>query len=116
MVEAKTSAPRTGALKVQVEDIDKRIVSMSQVIEAIQSDVQETKALKDDVQTLTDKAAAGSSTDMVVVIDRLRVSEEKVEVLLQYIKMFNVFLNNSMITNSADPSAEASLSEVLDQL
>tara|TARA_R110000824_G_C14867708_1_gene641975 strand:+ start:221 stop:571 length:351 start_codon:yes stop_codon:yes gene_type:complete len=116
MVEAKTITPRTGALKVQVEDIDKRIVSISQVVEEIQSDVQEIKALKDEVQTLKDKAAEEASTDMVVVIDRLKISEDKVEVLLRYIKMFNIFLNSSMITNAVDPSAEESLSEVLDQL
>ena len=117
MVEATTKAPRTGALKVQVEDIDRRIVSISQLVEALQSDIEEInagmKVLQDAQQAPQDPQ--NTDEDVVVVVERLGKSEEKVEVLEQYIKMFNTFLNTSMITNAVDPSAEASLNEVLDK-
>ena len=114
MGEVKT--PRTGALKVQVEDIDRRIVSISQVVEALQRDIEEVKELKDEVQTLKDAVVKETSTDMVVMVERSGASEGKVAVLETYIKMFNTFLNSSMITNAVDPSAEASLNEVIDKL
>ena len=101
MVEVKT--PRTGALKVQVEDIDRRIVSISQVVEALQRDIEEIKNGMETFQELTNKAAKEPDTDKVAVLE-------------QYIKMFNNFLNSSMITNAVDPSAEASLNEVIDKL
>ena len=43
-------------------------------------------------------------------------TEEKVAVIEQYVKTFNVFLNSSMISNNTDKSAEDALTEVLDQL
>jgi len=101
MGEVKT--PRTGALKVQVEDIDRRIVSISQVVEALQRDIEEIKNGMETFQELTNKAAKEPDTDKVAVLE-------------QYIKMFNNFLNSSMITNAVDPSAEASLNEVIDKL
>ena len=101
MVEVKT--PRTGALKVQVEDIDRRIVSISQVVEALQRDIEEIKNGMETFQELTNKAAKEPDTDKVAVLE-------------QYIKMFNNFLNSSMITNAVAPSAEASLNEVIDKL
>ena len=108
MVEVKT--PRTGALKVQVEDIDRRIVSISQVVEALQGDIEEIKTgikvLQDAQQSLQDPQNTDEEKD----------NPHTVEVLEQYIKMFNTFLNSSMITNSVDPSAEASLNEVIDKL
>ena len=118
MVEAKVKAPRTGALKVQIEDIDRRIVSISQLIEALQGDMEETRKGMETLQELVKQPQDTQNTDedMVVVVERLGASEEKVEVLEQYIKMFNAFLNTSMITNSVDSSAEASLNEVLERL
>lgn len=123
MVEAKTKAPRTGALKVQVEDIDRRIVSISQVVEALQSDIKEIKtgiqslqSLKDEIQGLKDETPKESSDDLVVVIERLGVTEEKTAVIEQYLKTFNAFLNNSMISNNTDKAAEDALTEVLDKL
>jgi superfamily I DNA and RNA helicase len=101
MVEVKT--PRTGALKVQVEDIDRRIVSISQVVEALQRDIEEIRNGMETLQELPNKAAKEPDTDKVAVLE-------------QYIKMFNTFLNSSMITNTVDPSAEASLNEVIDKL
>ena len=101
MVEAKT--PRTGALKVQVEDIDRRIVSISQVVEALQRDMEEIRKGMDTLQELKNKTTEEIDTDKVAVLE-------------QYIKMFNNFLNSSMITNAVDPSAEASLNEVIDKL
>jgi len=117
MVEATTKAPRTGALKVQVEDIDRRIVSISQLVEALQSDIEEINAGMKVLQDAQQAPQDPQNTDEdVVVVERLGKSEEKVEVLEQYIKMFNTFLNTSMITNAVDPSAEASLTEVLNKL
>ena len=123
MVEAKTKAPRTGVLKVQVEDIDRRIVSISQVVEAIQIDIEEVKtgiqslqSLRDEIQGLKEDAPKEAGDDMVVVIERLGTTEEKVAVIEQYVKTFNVFLNSSMISNNTDKSAEDALTEVLDQL
>ena len=116
MVEAKT--PRTGALKVQVEDIDRRIVSISQVVEALQGDIEEIKKGIVALQEQQNKSAEAPDAreDMLVVIGRLGTTEEKVEVLEQYIKTFNVFLNQSMITNSVDSAAEETLNEVIDKL
>ena len=42
--------------------------------------------------------------------------DEKVEVLTQYIKTFNLFLNQNMISNVVDGAAEQGLTEVLDTL
>ena len=110
MVEANAKAPRTGALKVQVEDIDSRIVSISQLVEALQGDIEEIKTgikvLQDVQQSLQDPQNTDEEKD----------NSHTVEVLEQYIKMFNNFLNSSMITNAVDPSAEASLNEVIDKL
>jgi len=116
MVEAKT--PRTGALKVQVEDIDRRIVSISQVVEALQGDIEEIKKGMVTLQELRNESAKApeASEDMLVVIERLGTTEEKTDILEQYIKTFNVFLNQSMITNSVDSSAEETLNEVIGKL
>ena len=46
--------------------------------------------------------------------DKIKVLESKVEVLAQYMKTFNVFLNQSMISNSVDGSAEEGLTQVMD--
>ena len=46
--------------------------------------------------------------------DQIKVLESKVEVLAQYIRTFNVFLNQSMISNTIDGAAEEGLTEVLD--
>ena len=53
--------------------------------------------------------------------DAQNTDEEKdnsytVEVLEQYLRTFNAFLNNSMISNNTDKSAEDALTEVLDKL
>jgi len=38
--------------------------------------------------------------------------EAKIEVLAQYMKTFNIFLNQSMISNTADSTAEEALTEI----
>ena len=96
MVEAKT--PRTGALKVQVEDIDRRVVLISQVVDALQKDIE---AVQDLIVTLREEIASAPSQDIAW--------------MGQYIRTFNQFLNSSMITNSVDSAAEATLNEILDQ-
>ena len=42
--------------------------------------------------------------------------DEKMTTLIQYIKTFNQFLNQSMISNVVDGAAEDGLTEVLDTL
>jgi len=95
MVEAKT--PRTGALKVQVEDIDRRVVLISQVVDALQRDIEDIKTT---MKTLQETASA-------VPQDTAWMG--------QYIRTFNQFLNSSMITNAVDSAAEQTLNEILDQ-
>lgn len=46
--------------------------------------------------------------------DQIKVLESKVEVLAQYMKTFNQFLNQSMISNTIDRTAEEGLTEVMD--
>ena len=105
MVGTKDKAPRTGALKVQVEDIDRRVVLISQLVEAIQVDVEEMKKDMVSLQSLRDEFSTSAENNEQ---DTLRWVE-------QYIRMFNMFLNTSMITNAVDPSAEQSLNEIIDQ-
>ena len=47
--------------------------------------------------------------------DKIAALESKVEVIAQYMKTFNTFLNSSMITNTVDRAAEEGLTEVMDQ-
>ena len=96
MVEAKT--PRTGALKVQVEDIDRRVVLISQVVDALQKDIE---AVQDLIVILQEDVASALPQDTAW--------------MGQYIRTFNQFLNNSMITNAVDSAAEETLNEILDQ-
>ena len=103
MVEAKT--PRTGALKVQVEDIDRRVVLISQLVEAIQADVEEMKKDMVSLQSLRDGLSTSTESD----------KQDTLGWIEQYIRTFNLFLNSSMITNAVDPSAEQSLNEIIDQ-
>ena len=95
MVEAKT--PRTGALKVQVEDIDRRVVLISQVVDALQRDIEDIKTT---MKTLQETASA-------VPQDTAWMG--------QYIRTINQFLNSSMNTNAVDTAAEETLNEILDQ-
>jgi hypothetical protein len=56
------------------------------------------------------------STDDAVSCDcdgRIKALEAKVDVLAQYMKTFNIFLNQNMISNTADSVAEQGLNEVL---
>jgi len=46
--------------------------------------------------------------------DQIKVLESKVEVLAQYMRTFNTFLNQNMISNTIDSMAEEGLTEVLD--
>ena len=46
--------------------------------------------------------------------DQIKVLESQVEVLAQYMRTFNTFLNQNMISNTIDSMAEAGLTEVLD--
>jgi len=46
--------------------------------------------------------------------DQIKALESQVEVLAQYIRTFNTFLNQNMISNTIDAMAEAGLTEVLD--
>ena len=112
MVETKEKAPRTGALKVQVEDIDRRVVLISQLVEAIQVDVEEMKKDMVSLQSLRD--AFVSSIDQDNPSDGSD-QQDTLNWVEQYIRTFNMFLNSSMITNAVDPSAEQSLNEIIDQ-
>jgi len=47
--------------------------------------------------------------------DKIAALESKVEVIAQYMKTFNTFLNQSMIANTVDRVAEEGLTEVLNQ-
>ena len=44
--------------------------------------------------------------------DKIAALESKVEVLGLYMKTFNIFLNQSMISNTADSTAEVALTEI----
>ena len=46
--------------------------------------------------------------------DQIKALESQVEVLAQYMRTFNTFLNQNMISNTVDSMAEAGLTEVLD--
>jgi len=46
--------------------------------------------------------------------DQIKVLESQVEVLAQYMRTFNTFLNQNMISNTIDSMAEEGLTEVLD--
>ena len=68
--------------------------------------------------TKTKKATTKKAKDPVVSScncgDQIKVLESQVEVLAQYIRTFNTFLNQNMISNTIDAMAEAGLTEVLD--
>lgn len=68
--------------------------------------------------TKTKKATTKKAKDPVVSScncgDQIKVLESQVEVLAQYIRTFNTFLNQNMISNTIDSMAEAGLTEVLD--
>tara|TARA_Y100000034_G_scaffold98937_1_gene121359 strand:- start:1093 stop:1353 length:261 start_codon:yes stop_codon:yes gene_type:complete len=61
---------------------------------------------------MTEAAATTCSCDCG---DKIAALESKVEVIAQYMKTFNTFLNSNMITNTVDRAAEEGLAEVLDQ-
>ena len=44
--------------------------------------------------------------------EKIAAMEAKIEVLAQYMKTFNIFLNQSMISNTADSTAEDALTEI----
>jgi len=65
----------------------------------------------------TTRKAKVSTVDAVASCDcgdKIKVLESKVEVLAQYMKTFNTFLNQSMISNTIDRTAEEGLTEVMD--
>jgi len=105
MVVTKEKAPRTGALKVQVEDIDRRVVLISQLVEAIQADVEEMKKDMASLQSLRGELSVSTESNV----------QDTLSWIEQYIRTFNLFLNSSMITNAVDPEAEKGLNEIIDQ-
>ena len=44
--------------------------------------------------------------------EKIAAMEAKIEVPAQYMKTFNIFLNQSMISNTADSTAEEALTEI----
>ena len=69
----------------------------------------ETKAKKTTTRKVKDPVVASCNCG-----DQIKVLESQVEVLAQYIRTFNTFLNQNMISNTIDSMAEAGLTEVLD--
>ena len=69
----------------------------------------ETKVKKTTTRKAKDPVAASCNCG-----DQIKVLESQVEVLSQYIRTFNTFLNQNMISNTIDSMAEEGLTEVLD--
>ena len=75
---------------------------------------------KKKAETIEAIAAVSSACDCGEQIELLTAScknlEERLLTLIQYIRTFNQFLNQSMISNVVDGVAEQGLTEVLDSL
>jgi hypothetical protein len=69
----------------------------------------ETTAKKTTTRKAKDPVVASCNCE-----DQIKVLESQVEVLVQYMRTFNTFLNQNMISNTIDSMAEAGLTEVLD--
>ena len=75
---------------------------------------------KKKVETTETTAAATSTCNCGEQIELLTAScknlEERFVTLTQYVRTFNQFLNQSMISNVVDGAAEEGLTEILDSL
>lgn len=91
----------------------------------VDTGTDEVAALKD--QVLGMKKQVGGLEDKIgtftscecssdISAEQFESVEQKVDVLLTYVKTFNNFLNNSMISNNADKAAEDALTDVLSEL
>ena len=73
------------------------------------------KKTEESVSTTT-AATCDCSGQIELLTASCKNLEERVLTLTQYIRVFNQFLNQSMISNVVDGAAEEGLTEVLDSL
>ena len=75
---------------------------------------EETTATVADTSTTCNCGNCGEQIELLTA--SCKNLDEKMTTLIQYIKTFNQFLNQSMISNVVDGAAEDGLTEVLDTL
>ena len=66
------------------------------------------------VAATTATSSCDCSGKIAILESTIALQTSQIEVLAQYMKTFNVFLNQSMISNSVDGSAEEGLTQVMD--
>jgi len=92
--EGTVSTHDVGLLKEQILDLKKQVLALT----------IDSTATQDVTELLQDHA------------QQLEALTQTISVLHSYVKMFNTFLSNSMISNNADKAAEDALTEVLNGL
>jgi len=74
------------------------------------------RATKKKTETTATSSACNCSDQLELLTASCKNLEERMVTLVQYIRTFNQFLNQSMISNVVDGVAEEGLTEVLDSL
>ena len=75
-----------------------------------------TTTRKKKTETATTAATCTCGDQLELLTASCKNLEERMVTLVQYIRTFNQFLNQSMISNVVDGAAEDGLTEVLDTL
>ena len=96
-----------GSLKDQILDLKKQIITLTNGMESLQGEVK-AQSVAGPLQNFADQQG--------IFFAQIETLSQKVSVLEAYIKNFNTYLCNSMISNNADKVAEDALTEVLSGL
>ena len=104
----------TELLKEQILDLKKQVLTLTGGMESLQGDIANQPAA-DSLQATAD-SLQNCLDQQDIFLAKLDTLSQTVFVLTNYVKTFNNFLCNSMISNNADKAAEDSLTEVLSGL